>query len=185
MRSLTLLTSILLLSAVALGQNAERGVPGYYPYGCGPFVPMLTTPMVSFSTISPNPVGASNATGGLIAGATNSTLSEVNGNTDAVYTEPVWNSGGGLPLISPAVNSSVGGMNMIRRSRQPAPRQREEKMQPWIYFSSAEPGVHALESASTATGVQPAKHAYTNQDIQQINEQNGTVHYDSKTEKIQ
>jgi hypothetical protein len=145
---------------------------------------MLTTPIVSFTTVSPNPVGATNATGGLIAGATNSTLSEVNGNTDAVYTEPMWNSGGGLPLVSPAVNSPVGGMRMIRqRNPQAASRQREAESQ-WIYIARDEAGTRALEKASAA-GVKAAKRTYTNEDVEQLNQQNGTVHYDSKTKKIQ
>ncbi len=184
MRSMILACSLLLLSVIAFGQAAERGVPGFCPYGCGPFIPMLTTPSVSFATVSPNPVGATNATGGLFAGARNSTLSEVNGNTDAVYTEPVWKSGGGIPLISPAVNSPVGGMKMLRRENREEPAQTAAaSAQPWVYFSSAEHG--DLVSASAATGVHPTKRAFTNQDIDQLNQKNGTVHYDSKTEKIQ
>ena len=95
MRTLSVLFSVLLLSVLGFGQSGQRGIPGYCPYGCGPYVPLITTPSLSFATVSPNPVGATNATGGLIAGATNSTLSEVSGNDDAVYTEPVWYSGGG------------------------------------------------------------------------------------------
>jgi hypothetical protein len=96
MRSFTLLASVWLLSVLSFAQGGERGIPGYCPYGCGPFIPLLTTPEMSFTTVSPNPTGATNATGGLIAGATNSTLSEVSGNTDAVYTMPTWNSGEGF-----------------------------------------------------------------------------------------
>ncbi len=184
MRSVILACSLLLLSVVAFGQAAERGVPGFHPYGYGPFIPMLTTPTVSFTTVSPNPVGATNATGGLLAGARNSTLSEVNGNTDAVYTELVWKSGGGLPLISPAVNSPVGGMRMLRRESREQPAQTAAApAQPWVYFSAAERG--DLARASAATGAHPAKRAFTNQDIDQLNQRNGTVHYDNKTEKIQ
>ncbi len=184
MRSVILACSLLLLSVVAFGQAAERGVPGFHPYGYGPFIPMLTTPTVSFTTVSPNPVGATNATGGLLAGARNSTLSEVNGNTDAVYTELVWKSGGGLPLISPAVNSPVGGMRMLRRESREQPAQTAATpAQPWVYFSAAERG--DLARASAATGAHPAKRAFTNQDIDQLNQRNGTVHYDNKTEKIQ
>jgi hypothetical protein len=184
MRSAILSCLLVLLSVVAFGQDPVRGVPDFCRYGCGPFIPMLTTPIMSFTTVSPNPVGATNATGGLLAGARNSTLSEVNGDTDAVYTEPVWNSGGGIPLISPAVNSPVGSMRMLRRESREQPAQTAAApAQPWVYFSSAERG--DLAQASAANGVHPAKHAYTNQDIDQLNQQNGAVHYDSKTEKIQ
>jgi len=191
MRTLSPLFSLLLLSVLSFAQAGERGVRGDCPYGCGPYVPMITTPSLSFTTISPNPVGATAATGGLIAGATNSTLSETNNNTDAVYSVPVWYSGGGMPLVSPATNSLVGGMRLnsrhpeYREENERAQRDHEAKAEPWIYFASAEFGTHALEKASAATGVKPAHHDYTNQDVDQENQKNGYVHYDSKTEKIQ
>ncbi|HUO26861.1 MAG TPA: hypothetical protein VMU61_14435 [Candidatus Aquilonibacter sp.] len=186
MRTLSALVSILVLSAVGLAQGGQRGIPGYCPYGCGPYVPLITTPSVSFETVSPDPAGATNATGGLVAGATNSTLSEVSGNTSAVYSEPVWYSGGGTPLIAPAVNSPVGSMRMMRPEHfRPMHRERQPERQSWVYFSSAAQSPRALEKASAATGVHPANRAYTNEDIEKLNEQNGTVHYDSKTEKIQ
>ncbi|MGB0011780.1 MAG: hypothetical protein WBQ03_09250 [Candidatus Sulfotelmatobacter sp.] len=100
MSKFAVLGSVLLLSVLSYGQS-WRGVPGYCPYGCGPYIPLITTPSLALTTFSPNPVGATNATGGLIAGATNSTLSEISGDTDAVYTVPVWYSGGQIPIISP------------------------------------------------------------------------------------
>ena len=100
MSKFAVLGSVLLLSVLSYGQD-WRGVPGYCPYGCGPYVPLITTPSLALTTFSPNPVGATNATGGLIAGATNSTISEISGDTDAVYTVPVWYSGGQPPIISP------------------------------------------------------------------------------------
>ena len=189
--SSVVLLSVLLLSVLGLAQNGERGITGYCPYGCGPYVPMITTPSLSFATYSPNPVGATNATGGLFAGATNATLSEINGNTNPVYTVPVWYSGGGMPLVSPATNSVVGGMRMnamhpeYRERAEHAEREHEAATGAWVYFASAEPGAQALGQASAATGVKPAKHTYSNQDIEQQNEKNGYVHYDGKTEKIQ
>src|SRR5580692_6222105 len=77
------LCSILLLSVLSFGQN-ERGIPGYCPYGCGPYIPLITTPSIAFSPVSPNPVGA----------------------TNAVYTMPVWYSGGQTPRISPIAAGS-------------------------------------------------------------------------------
>src|ERR1700726_2154138 len=103
MRTVTVILILLASAALALGQAGARGVPGYCSYGCGPYVPLVTTPNVSLQTVSPSPVGASNAPGGLLAGARNSTLSMITTNTDAVYTEPVWRSGGGSPIVSPAV----------------------------------------------------------------------------------
>jgi hypothetical protein len=191
MRIVAAVSSIVLFSALSLAQNGERGLPGYCPYGCGPYVPLITTPSLSFQTVSRNPVGARNATGGLIAGATNSTLSEINGNTSTDFTVPVWYSGGGTPLVSPAVNSSVGSMRMnsigrqYRERNQRAMREREATTKSWVYFASAEPGGHTLESVSAATGVKPAKRSFTNQDAFEQNDKNGYVHYDGKTEKIQ
>ncbi len=189
MRIVTVLSSILLLCAAGLAQVAERGLAGYCVYECGPYVPQITTPIVSFSTVSPSPVGARNATGGLIAGATNSTLSEAVGNTDAVYTEPVWNSGGGIPLISRAVNVPFGGMRMMRRQPQEPVRpgrEHEAAAAPqWIYFGAPEQSVRSLEQASAAKGARTSQRSFSNQDVEQQNQQNGYVHYDGKTEKIQ
>ena len=189
----SMLLSVVLLSALGFAQDGERGIPGYCPYRCGPYVPMITTPNLRFATYSPNPVGATNATGGLFAGATNATLSEIDGNTDAVYTVPVWYSGGGMPLVAPATNSVVGSMRLngtrpeYREHMEHAQREheREGTTVAWIYFASEGHGTAALEKAAAATGVKPAKHTYTNEDVQQQNEKNGYVHYDSKTEKIQ
>ena len=80
MRPYLILTAVVLMAVAAFGQPPFR--PGYGPcgvYGCGPFIPLLTTPEISLQQFSPNPVGASNATTGLIAGATNSTLSQIRG----------------------------------------------------------------------------------------------------------
>src|SRR5215470_17165975 len=102
MRALTVGVLVILISGLAFGQAGARGVPGLCT-NCGPYVPLISTPNVGFETVSPSPVGASNATGGLHAGARNSTLSIIDGNPDAVHTQVVWYSGGGSPLVSPAV----------------------------------------------------------------------------------
>ena len=185
MRTLTVLCSILLLSTLGFGQKVVRGFSEFCPYGCGPYVPMITTPSLSFSTISPNPSGATNATGGLVAGATNSTLSEVSGNTDAVYTMPVWYSGGGTPLISPAVNVPAHPMGMERMEhRQPMHPEHEAAPRAWAYFSAAETA-SPVESARAAKGRRHAGRMYSNEDVKRQNQQNGLVKYDSKTQKIQ
>ncbi len=186
--TLTLMLSLFIAVQAGFAQEPARGFAGYCPYGCGPYLPLITTPSISLETVSPNPVGARNATAGLVAGATDSTLSEESGNTSSVYTMPVWYSGGGMPLVAPAVNSPVGTMRPGRfeaMHREPEMRERRAETQAWTYFASAEPGMHSLEAASAATGVKPAKHTYTNDDVQKENEKNGYVHYDSKTEKIQ
>src|SRR6202158_528175 len=104
MRPYFVLMAAVLLAVAALGQQPTPPPgDGACVYGCGPFVPLVTTPEISLEQFSPNPVGASNATTGLIAGATNSTLSQIQGSTSSVYTVPVWYQGGGAPLITPGV----------------------------------------------------------------------------------
>jgi hypothetical protein len=191
MRTVSIFSSIFLLSALGLAQAGQRAIEGYCPYGCAPYVPMITTPSVSFTNVSPNPVCATNATSGLVAGATNSTLSEISGNTNSFYSVPVWYSGGGMPLVSPATNSVVGGMriNAMRheyREQMEHAQQREPEAKPqsWVYFASVEQATGSLEAASAAKGAHPAKRSYTNDDVQRQNDQNDVVKWDGKTEKI-
>jgi len=188
MRTFTVLCSILLLSALVFCQDVRPRpglYPGYCPYGCGPYVPMLTTPQLSLNLVSPNPVGATNATGGLFAGATNGTLSQVSGDIDAVYTMPVWLSGGGTPLISPAVNAPFGGMKMEHmEGRERMPGQHETAKAEWAYFSFAERGT-AGEAAMAAKGMQRAARTYSNEDVSRQNQKNGFVKHDGRTLKIQ
>jgi hypothetical protein len=188
------LCSILLLSVLSFGQN-ERGIPGYCPYGCGPYIPLITTPSIAFSTVSPNPVGATNATGGLVAGATNSTLSEVARNTDAVYTMPVWYSGGQTPRISPIAagsprwqappmpNASVHEREMRHQEMREEVREPAEPATQvaWIYFTSGQPTTGSGEAGTE----RHAARTYSSEDVTRQNQNNGQVKYDSKTEKIQ
>src|ERR1700733_8931570 len=73
MRSLKTLSIILLLSGLAaaqatvIGGTASNWVPAYGVYAA-PFVPLVTTPSVTFATVSPSAAGASNATFGNVAG---------------------------------------------------------------------------------------------------------------------
>jgi hypothetical protein len=194
MRIFTLLYSMVLLSSLSFGQD-WRGVPGYCPYGCGPYIPLITTPSLSFSMVSQNPAGATNATGGLVAGATNSTLSEVAGDTGAVYTMPVWYSGGEAPLVSPGLpelpTSTPSTSGRGHRARDGMPRdlskselESEQERQnaattpvAWIYFSSAEPG--GAEPAMQST------RSYSNGDVSRQNQQNGVIKRRGTTQKIQ
>src|SRR5450631_2229164 len=83
MRPYLVLMAVVLMAVAAFGQQPPTPHPTYNGclYGCGPYVPLVSTPMVSLQTVSPNPVGASNATTGLVAGATNGTLSQIQGTT--------------------------------------------------------------------------------------------------------
>src|SRR5439155_18350500 len=107
MRLFTVGCAVLFVSSLAVGQTSP--IPGYTGYGYGPYVPMLTTPEISLQSVpTASPVGASNATGGLQAGARNCTLEMITGNVSAEYTQPVWYSGGTTPMIShPSVQLPV------------------------------------------------------------------------------
>ena len=69
MRPYLLLCAVVLISALAFAQQPGPQLFGPCLLGCGPYVPLVTTPMISLQQYSPNPVGASNATTGLVAGA--------------------------------------------------------------------------------------------------------------------
>jgi hypothetical protein len=200
MRRFAVLSSVLLLSALSFGQT-ERGIAGYCPYGCGPYIPLITTPSLSFATVSSNPVGATNATGGLVAGATNSTLSEVPGSTDATYTVPVWYSGGESPFMSGTAATSpmmevprherrMRGFESGRESGLELGKEKEKgdegfsTQQAWIYFTSAEQAA-APGQAPEGGKARQATRSYSSEDVSRQNQQNGLVKYDGKSEKIQ
>lgn len=190
MRLFSLVCATLLISGVALAQTAMvRPYPGAYGYG--PFVPLVTTPEVSLETGAPASVGASNATYGLVAGARNSTLSIVTGNTSSVYTLPVWYSGGRAPLISsPEVALNVrevrGGEFAREERRIEGPRPEAERAEAgvWTYYAPLEETASAAEAAQSGKAAKPPARTYTNQDVERQNEKNGTVKWDGKTEQI-
>jgi hypothetical protein len=209
MSKFAVLGSILLMSVLSYGQD-WRGVPGYCPYGCGPYVPLITTPTLSFATVSPNPVGATNATGGLVAGATNSTLSEIVDNSSAVYTVPVWYSGGQTPIISPITEESranrqghergMRGMEFENHDREmrgmeaenrPEHERKMRHTESELAMGGERPAqttwvfIGASEQPSGGPGAaRKAKRTYTNDDVTRQNQQNAVVKYAGKTEKI-
>lgn len=209
MRPYFVLMAAVLLAVAAFAQQPIPH-PGYSScfYGCGPFVPLVTTPEISLEQFSPNPVGAGNATTGLIAGATNSTLSQVQGSTSSVYTVPVWYQGG-APIVTPEVRlypEAIGreGHPMheaIREGRRHEERShleerlhaershdehgpREEARASWVYITGPEHTTSAAAGANESKGVSKAGHVYTNDDVSRQNDKNGTVKYDGKTEKL-
>ncbi|MFY9559237.1 MAG: hypothetical protein WAQ52_03300 [Terriglobales bacterium] len=185
MRPYLVLCTVVLIAVAAFGQQpVPPRVYGPCIFGCGPFVPLVTTPMVSLQQVSPNPVGATNATTGLVAGATNSTLSQISGNTSSVYTEPVWYQGGGAPLTTSAVHlwpEPVGHqMRAMREEHGP----REEARAEWIYFSGSEHTANAMGASSAAKSGKKAARTYTNDDVERQNQNNGNVKYKGKSEKM-
>jgi hypothetical protein len=178
MRQLSVLCLLLLLCGLASAQTAIVGgtantwAPGYGVYAA-PYVPLVVTPSVTLSTVSPSPVGASNATWGNVAGASNATLSEefVAPPPVGVFTKPVW--------YGPSAASHFGGP-MHERMRG----EKEEQ------GSSGFVGGVSAGSWSVAqlmTGSAPARKAsrtYTNQDVERFNQGTGTVKYRGKTERL-
>lgn len=205
MRPYLVLSVLLLMSAVAFAQS-----PAPYPgacsyYGCGPYIPRLTTPEISLQQYSPNPVGATNATTGLIAGATNSTLSQVQGSTNSVYTVAVWLQGGDVPLITRDVNLSPERINReghpIRETmHEPRPlgpppleerahqfRAREERHEEHGQRESPEARgnwTFITGPAAVPTSFKKATRSFSNEDVSRQNDKNGMVKYDGKTEKL-
>jgi hypothetical protein len=180
----------LVLSALALGQTAPQ-VAGRTYYGYGPYVPLITTPEISLQTVSPSPVGATNATYGMLAGARNSTISMINGSTSSNYTEAVWYSGGDAPVLSaPEVSLAPralqgGGMRMEGAREEPRRERAEATPRTWTYYALTEEITNPVEAAGAAKTAKHATHNYTNQDVENENQKNGMVKYDNKTEKIQ
>jgi len=192
MRPYLVLFAVALIAVAAFGQQPVPRPYGPSYYGWGPYVPLITTPMISLEQYSPNPVGATNATTGLIAGATNSTLSELQGSTSSVVTVPVWYQDS-APLLAPGVNLSAESINreghVIRppRMEAPAPRAgaaREEARAGWLYFTGSEHTSDIVSAARAAKGTRQAGHVYTNDDVTRQNDNNGAVKYGGKTEKM-
>lgn len=189
MRLCTVLFTVVMISTLSFGQTTVvrgQAIPGC----CGPYIPLVTTPMVSLQSVSPHSAGATNATWGLVAGASNSTLSIVNGDTNSVYTQPVWYEGGTTPLIShPSVELPSHPMRMEMMEHMARMRHMEGEphagARAWTYYASTEQTGSAVEAAAAAKTAKRATRTITNQDIEQENQKTGTVKYDGKTEQLQ
>ena len=190
MRPYLVLCAVVMISVLAFGQHVMGPPPQIYGpciLGCGPFVPLVTTPMVSLVTVSPNSVGASNATAGLYAGATNSTLSQIPASTGSVYTEAVWYQGGDAPRTTPNIHlwpepagHDMRAMHAIHMEHGAG----EAAHEPWVYFSGTEYTVNAVNASAAAKGGKKATHSYNNADVERQNQTNGEVKYKGKTEKM-
>jgi hypothetical protein len=170
------LAVVVVFSALAFGQDGGRGVAGYCPYGCGPYVPLLTTPSVAFVTVTSSPVGASNATAGLQAGARNSTMSLIPANTDMAHTEVVWYSGGGSPSVGRAVwlphaepprPEPMHPEMAMRDGRGERGSERGERAT-WTYYVGVAQSASAVEASAAAKSGKHAVRTYTNEDIDRV-----------------
>jgi len=184
MRPYLVLCAVLVMTVAVFGQHpGHPGVYGPCIYGCGPFIPLVTTPMISLQQVSPNPVGASNATTGLTAGATDSTLSQIPGNTSSVYTEPVWYQGGGAPLTSSAVHLWPEPIGHPMHPMHEEHGQNQEARGEWVYYGSSD-YTNGTSASAAAKGTKKAGRTYTNDDVERQNQNNGNVKLNGKSEKL-
>jgi hypothetical protein len=157
--------------ATMIGGTASNWAPAYGVY-LAPFVPLVTTPEVTLSTVSPAAVGASNSSFGLVAGATNATLSSefIGEPPVGVYTSLNW--------YGPTAQPEVGLAG-------PRAYERKGKEQPFDFIAGMR---ESRESVARLMGearpARKASHSYSNQDIDRMNETTGTVKYGGKTEHI-
>ena len=178
MRLLSVLCMLVLLSGLAaaqatvIGGTASNWVPAYGVYAA-PYVPVVTTPSVTLSTVSPSSVGASNATFGLVAGATNSTLSSefVGEPPVGVYTQPVW--------YGPSAAVEVGGGPMHGHMHG----QMEQGGFDFV-ATSWESSASVARLVAASGPARKAARTYTNQDVYRVIQNTGTVKYRGKTEHI-
>lgn len=184
MRQLTILCLLLLLlSGLAAAQATIVGGyasdwPTVYGVYAIPFVPRVITPSFTLETVSPSAVGASNATFGNVAGATNATLSIVTPPPVGVFSRPVWygpnpdSPNASLPLVVFA--------GAPREAEVERPGHAPSEVGPASYQSTI--GVATLNAA--AGPGRKASRTYTNQDVDRFNQGTGNVKYDGKSEQI-
>jgi hypothetical protein len=168
--------------ATIIGGTASTWAPAYGVYAA-PFAPLVTTPEITLSTVSPAAVGASNATFGLVAGATNATLSSefVAEPPVGVYTEPVWNGQPPEGLYAEPIwyGPSVAPVMPLPPMH---PARHMEKERPFEFVS--QPRESVAQAVAGGITVRKASRTYTNQDVDHVNQTNGTVKYRGKTEHI-
>ena len=196
MRSVMMLLAVLLLCGFAAGQvtvvNGAAGnwIPSY-GYYTAPVVPLVTTPSVTLTTVSPDPVGARNATWGNAAGATNSTLSIVNDPPQGVYTQPVFYAPGeprAVVVIEPSpqhhemMHAHHEMMEMHGEHHAEMHGQQMEHHRSYDYVAGYDmTGIAMMAKSSPG---EKASKTYTNDDIDKMNQSTGTVKYDGKTEQM-
>jgi len=155
--------------ATLIGGSASNWAPAYGVYAA-PFVPLVTTPSVTLATVSPSAAGASNATFGNVAGATDATLSMVSQPPVGVYTQPVW--------YGPSATAEIP----MQSASEARSSQRAHAFD--VGVASWPSSVSVTNLMASSTGGKKAARTYTNQDVDQVNQTNGTVKYRGKTEHI-
>lgn len=191
MRTLVTVGLVLLLSgfaaaqATVIGGTASSWPPPYGVYAA-PFVPLVMTPEVTLETVSPSAVGASNATFGNVAGATNATLSMVNQPPVGVYTKPVFygpSAASAAILTHPAPHEVHVEMHREMHGMEMPMHEHEARVFEY-HVGSLQSGQGVARLIGGRPPVQKASRTFTNQDIDRMNQNTGNVKYDGKTEQI-
>src|SRR5581483_8823064 len=186
MRSVIVFCAVLLLCGFAVGQatviagTASNWVPSYGVYAA-PFVPLVTTPSVSLATVSPDPVGASNATWGNVAGATNATLSIVNTPPQGVYTQPVWYGPSG-PAAAVVVEPPFHPEMEMHPDHHPGEMHGSHHMEHRSFDYVAGYQMNGIAAMAKSFSAKKASKTYSNDDIDRMNQSTGQVKYNGKTE---
>jgi hypothetical protein len=142
--------------------------------------------MISLQTVSSNPVGATNATGGLTAGATNSTMESLPVESSTDHTQAVWYWGANtIPTREVAETALAPIHHPMMEHMEHMGMMHHGEQEPAVYIAGPVESVSVMESAAGARSARKATRTITNQDIDQLNQKTGMVKYDSKTEKIQ
>jgi hypothetical protein len=186
MRQLSILCMLLFLSGFAaaqvtvMGGYASNWPPVYGVYAV-PFVPRVITPSFALENVSPSAAGASNATFGNVAGATNATLSIVTQPPVGVFTRPVWyGPNPDTPNVSlPLIVSSAAQVE-VKVETSGEGRRHPSEYGPVSFQSTI--GIATL--VANAGPGKKASRTYTNQDIDRFNQGTGNVKWDGKSEKM-
>ncbi|PYX06092.1 MAG: hypothetical protein DMG85_13945 [Acidobacteria bacterium] len=178
MRQLTIFCIAIILPALAAGQATvisgyavNWAPPGVY---AEPFVPLLSTPSMSFENISPSPVGASNATAGNVAGATNATLSVLPAGPVEQFPPSLL-----LGSAESSIEAGTEGESRAEASTSTEPRPLE------LGAASFQDSYGVAQLAAGSRARQQAKRLYSNLDIERMNQMTGMVKYEGKTERLE
>ncbi len=167
MRILKLMIAVCFVSSLSLAQvNIAGGTAGNWGPSYGivvvPYVPLITTPSVSLSTFAPSPGGASSTAFGTVAGATNSTLSIPVTSSSGTYSTPEWYGASTSPEVGEAPREHH------------AERGRKELAYE-LGLSEWEGNRGAASLVASAGQSRKASRTYVNQDVERMNDSNGTV----------
>jgi hypothetical protein len=178
MRQLLIFCLAIILTALAAGQatvisgyTVNWVPPGTYAQ---PFVPLLSTPSMSFESISPSPVGATNATAGNVAGATNATLSVSPAGPVVQYPPSL-----ALGLENSSIESGAEAEARTESTPSAEPRPLE------LGVASFQDSYGVAQLAASSRARQQAKKLYTNLDVERMNQMTGMVKYEGKTERLE